>query len=206
MLVKLVPALLFNLVKSFKPFMQAFAPDGSVLISESNTALIDQLVSIVQHVLETKVEGALEHLVHVKIDDIVLNLMMYVRQCIYNKKYINLYRRSGNFHVMKLLYDKFSCKKFFCRNDPLPCYHYSCVLIFVAAIDYENIFTTKTSRFYSNIKLPSLTLKRLGILCGNGTGSTKSNVQSYNSACMLNVSGYIQILRFLGQSANIPKH
>ena len=62
--------------------MQAFAPDGSVLISESNTALIDQLVSIVQHVLETKVEGALEHLVHVKIDDIVLNLMMYVRQCI----------------------------------------------------------------------------------------------------------------------------
>ena len=35
--------------------MQAFAPDGSVLISESNTALIDQLVSIVQHVLETKV-------------------------------------------------------------------------------------------------------------------------------------------------------
>ena len=58
--------------------MQAFAPDGSVLISESNTALIDQLVSIVQHVLETKVEGALEHLVHVKIDDIVLNPMMYV--------------------------------------------------------------------------------------------------------------------------------
>ena len=58
--------------------MQAFAPDGSVLISESNTALIDQLVSIVQHVLETKVEGALEHLVHVKIDDIVLNLIMYV--------------------------------------------------------------------------------------------------------------------------------
>ena len=56
--------------------LQAFAPDGSVLISESNTALIDQLVSIVQHVLETKVEGALEHLAHVKIDDIVLNLIM----------------------------------------------------------------------------------------------------------------------------------
>ena len=55
---------------------QAFAPDGSILKGESNTALIDQLVSIVQHVLETKVEGALEHLVHVKIDDIVLNLIM----------------------------------------------------------------------------------------------------------------------------------
>ena len=56
--------------------LQAFGPDGAVLVNESNTALIDQLVSIVQHILETKVEGALEHLVHVKIDDIVLNLIM----------------------------------------------------------------------------------------------------------------------------------
>ena len=30
-----------------------------------------------------------------------------------------LYRRSGNFRAKKLLYDKFSCKKFR-RNDPLP--------------------------------------------------------------------------------------
>ena len=57
--------------------LQGFGSDGAVSISESNTALIDQLVSIVQHVLETKVEGALEHLVHVKIDDIVLNLITY---------------------------------------------------------------------------------------------------------------------------------
>lgn len=56
--------------------MKAFGIDGKLLISESNTALFDQLVSIVQHVLETKVEGALEHLVHVKMDDVVLNLVM----------------------------------------------------------------------------------------------------------------------------------
>ena len=46
------------------------------LINDSNTALFDQLVSIVQRILETKVEGALEHLVHVKMDDIVVNLAM----------------------------------------------------------------------------------------------------------------------------------
>ena len=33
---------------------------------------------------------------------------------------VSIYRRSGNFRVKKLSYDKFSCKKFFCRNDPLP--------------------------------------------------------------------------------------
>ncbi len=49
---------------------------------EKNTALIDQLVSIVQHVLETKVEGALEHLVHIKMDDVVLNLVMCVCVCV----------------------------------------------------------------------------------------------------------------------------
>lgn len=43
---------------------------------ENNTALIEQLVSIVQHVIDTKMEGALEYLGHVKMDDIVLNLIM----------------------------------------------------------------------------------------------------------------------------------
>lgn len=50
--------------------------DGQVQIKDSNTALIDQLVSIVQHILENKAEGASEHLVHVKMDDLVLNLIM----------------------------------------------------------------------------------------------------------------------------------
>ena len=58
--------------------MKAFGVNGKLLISESNTALFDQLVSIVQHIVETKVEGALEHLVHVKMDDVVLNLVVYV--------------------------------------------------------------------------------------------------------------------------------
>ena len=56
--------------------MKAFGIDGKLQISESNTGLFDQLVSIVQRILETKVEGALEHLVHVKMDEVVLNLVM----------------------------------------------------------------------------------------------------------------------------------
>ena len=55
---------------------RVFGEDGHLVISESNTALFDQLVSIVQHVLETKVEGALEHLVLFKIDDVVINLVV----------------------------------------------------------------------------------------------------------------------------------
>jgi len=53
-----------------------FGVDGKAIILDNNTALIEQLVSIVQHVVETKAEGALEHLVHVKMDDIVHNLIM----------------------------------------------------------------------------------------------------------------------------------
>lgn len=53
-----------------------FGVDGQAHVLENNTALIEQLVSIVQHVIETKAEGAMEHLVHVKMDDIVLNLIM----------------------------------------------------------------------------------------------------------------------------------
>ncbi len=44
-------------------------------MQENNTALIEQLVSIVTHVVDTRTEGALEHLGHVKMDDIVLNLI-----------------------------------------------------------------------------------------------------------------------------------
>lgn len=52
------------------------APDKNIILSESNTAMVDQLVSIVQHVLDVNAEGALEHLVHVKMDEIVLNFIM----------------------------------------------------------------------------------------------------------------------------------
>lgn len=56
--------------------MKVVGMERQPVINDSNTALFDQLVSIVQRVLETKIEGALEHLVHVKMDDIVLNLAM----------------------------------------------------------------------------------------------------------------------------------
>ncbi len=55
--------------------VQVFS-EGVALVMENNTALIEQLVSIVQHVIDIKTEGALEHLGHVKMDDIVLNLIM----------------------------------------------------------------------------------------------------------------------------------
>ena len=59
------------------------------------------------------------------------------------------YCRSGNFRVKKLSYDKFSCKKNFVGTTP---YRISVnsALIFVRLIfvaDYENIFTSKISRF-----------------------------------------------------------
>ncbi len=49
--------------------------EGGALVQENKTALIEQLVSIVTHVIDTRTEGALEHLGHVKMDDIVLNLI-----------------------------------------------------------------------------------------------------------------------------------
>ena len=66
--------------------------------------------------------------------------------------YTSSYRRYGNFCVRKLLYDKFSCWKFFVGTTP---YHvnvnsvheFFVRLISIAAIDYENIFTTIISRF-----------------------------------------------------------
>ena len=64
-----------------------------------------------------------------------------------------IYRRSGNFRIKKLSYNKYSCKKFFVGTTPYrisvssACMLIFIRLIFVAAIDYENIFTTKISRF-----------------------------------------------------------
>ena len=55
---------------------QVLTPDGQVILSDSNTAMVDQLVSIVQHVVDTSTEGALEHLVHVQMDEIVFNFIM----------------------------------------------------------------------------------------------------------------------------------
>ena len=62
---------------------------------------------------------------------------------------IHVYRRSENFHVVKLLYDKINfVLKIFRRNDP---YHininsvraFFVKLIFAAAIDYETILQQK---------------------------------------------------------------
>lgn len=56
--------------------MQVLNPGGQVLISDSNTAMVDQLVSIMQHVVDINTESALENLEHVKMDEIVLNFIM----------------------------------------------------------------------------------------------------------------------------------
>ena len=62
------------------------------------------------------------------------------------------YHRSGNFHVKKLLYDKLSSEKIFVGTTPYrisvnsQCMLIFARLIFVATIDYENMFTTKISR------------------------------------------------------------
>lgn len=52
--------------------------EGRLVIQERHTSLIDQLVSIVQHILENRTEDALENLSHVKMDDVVINFIMYV--------------------------------------------------------------------------------------------------------------------------------
>ena len=49
--------------------------EGRLVIQERHTALIDQLVSIVHHILESRTEDALEHLVHVKMDDVIMNFI-----------------------------------------------------------------------------------------------------------------------------------
>ena len=49
--------------------------EGRLVIQERHTALIDQLVSIVHHILETRTEDALEHLMHVKMDDVIINFI-----------------------------------------------------------------------------------------------------------------------------------
>lgn len=49
--------------------------EGRLVIQERHTALIDQLVSIVHHILESRTEDALEHLMHVKMDDVIVNFI-----------------------------------------------------------------------------------------------------------------------------------
>ena len=56
-------------------FLKVFNVEGIPQITDKNTALIEQLISIVQHILETKMERALEHLSHIKMDEIVLSLV-----------------------------------------------------------------------------------------------------------------------------------
>ena len=60
------------------------------------------------------------------------------------------YCKSRNFHIMKLSLEKFSCKNIFIGMTPYhieACTFNFVVLIFVASIDYENIYTMKVSRF-----------------------------------------------------------
>jgi len=49
------------------------------VLNESNTAMVDQLVSIVQHVVDNNAEGmdggSLQTLIHVNMDETVLNFI-----------------------------------------------------------------------------------------------------------------------------------
>lgn len=70
-------------------FAQIFSLEGPH-IQESHTALIEQLLSVVQHILENKVEGALEHLVHVKMDEVVIRLVQYVHNLLHGERSLTL--------------------------------------------------------------------------------------------------------------------
>lgn len=58
--------------------MSGIFSQGHLVIQDRYTALIDQLVSSVHHILEGRTEDALEHLVHVKMDDVIINFITYV--------------------------------------------------------------------------------------------------------------------------------
>ena len=58
--------------------MSGIFSQGHLIIQDRYTALIDQLVSIVHHILEGRTEDALEHLIHVKMDDVIINFITYV--------------------------------------------------------------------------------------------------------------------------------
>lgn len=47
-------------------------------VTDSNTVLVDQVVSIVQRIMDGKSEGGLENLSHVKMDQVLLGLLKYV--------------------------------------------------------------------------------------------------------------------------------
>ena len=68
--------------------------EGRLVIQERHTALIDQLVSIVHHILESRTEDALENLAHVKMDDLILNFIMYV--------HINYFTFACTLHIIVL--------------------------------------------------------------------------------------------------------
>ena len=60
-----------------------------------------------------------------------------------------MHRRSGNFRVKKLSYDKFSCKHFFVGTTPYRIVHFNFRKINFLSRHrlYENIFTNENSRF-----------------------------------------------------------
>ena len=70
--------------------------EGRVVIQEKHTALIDQLVSIVHHILESRTEDALEHLMHVKMDDVIMNFITYVisTACLPAAQHVHVHFRS----------------------------------------------------------------------------------------------------------------
>lgn len=47
-------------------------------ITENNTVFVDQVVSIIQRIMDSKTEGGLDNLSHVKVDQILLALVRYV--------------------------------------------------------------------------------------------------------------------------------
>ena len=47
-------------------------------VTETNTVFVDQVVSIIQRVMDSKTEGGFENLLHVKVDQVLLALVKYV--------------------------------------------------------------------------------------------------------------------------------
>ena len=47
-------------------------------VTETNTVFVDQVVSIIQRIMDSKTEGGFDNLVHVKVDQVLLALLKYV--------------------------------------------------------------------------------------------------------------------------------
>ena len=68
-----------------------YQPDNIHLaLTESNTVFVDQVESILQRIMEGKTEGAFENLGHVKVDQLLLQLVKYANSLDYIEKSLTM--------------------------------------------------------------------------------------------------------------------